>query len=120
MNSEAPASRMVSKPPWWTPMLMVLVLANIFNFGIFCRRLAEDIADMHTHSLSQTVSRSEILPIAINVFLVNPVLTLFFWWSCRRLLRRRRATAGLCQNCGYDLRESPIRCPECGLIVPQK
>jgi hypothetical protein len=43
--------------------------------------------------------------------LVLPVVWLRGW-----LRRRRRARAGRCAGCGYDLRATPDRCPEYGTI----
>jgi hypothetical protein len=43
-----------------------------------------------------------VLALPLPVFAVR--------WVCRR----RRSRAGLCASCGYDLRASPGRCPECG------
>lgn len=41
-----------------------------------------------------------------------PAVRIAGLWRCRRSRARRRR--GLCQRCGYDLRGSPERCPECG------
>jgi hypothetical protein len=41
----------------------------------------------------------------------------FSWIAIRYRLQSMRFAAGLCAVCGYDLRMSPDRCPECGVIA---
>jgi hypothetical protein len=47
------------------------------------------------------------------IFLVPPALRVYRYQKSRRARK-----LGLCPGCGYDLRASPERCPECGLSRP--
>jgi hypothetical protein len=51
-------------------------------------------------------------------FIVLPALWLTKA-SRQRIRRRREINQHLCQRCGYDLRATPDRCPECG-VAPSK
>jgi hypothetical protein len=49
-------------------------------------------------------------------FLLSLLATPAAWRTASRVRRTLRYRAGHCATCGYDLRASPERCPECGSI----
>jgi len=55
------------------------------------------------------------LEVGVPLWMIEVVLSLpLVLWAWQIVRDRRRPKPGICPNCGYDLRASPQRCPECG------
>ena len=110
-----------------------LVLARIMertvevNWGrvsIMTKRSVADLElapdNMHDWQGIQFTASDLVFPIwALTSFTaLLPAAGLARW--VRQARRRRRGLAGICQSCGYDLRASADRCPECGTTIAAK
>jgi hypothetical protein len=64
------------------------------------------------HDLAMALSA---LTVAGIFLLPLPTLLLLLIYAATKVIQRNRAP-GLCPTCGYDLRATPDRCPECGAV----
>jgi hypothetical protein len=64
--------------------------------------------------LDQTIGSIRYQVVFWIMMLPPLVAAVSYRWRRRRI---GRALAGLCVHCGYDLRASAVRCPECGQPV---
>ena len=95
---------------------------------------ADDIGAVAGFGFARTVQRWEyrqgqwhsapFVNAAVPHWLVAALAGAVPAWRAARLrndLRgRKRAAAGQCPSCGYDLRATPGRCPECGAVPASK
>ena len=61
-----------------------------------------------------TPSRIVSVSLVVPLILTLPMASVGAQLAARPSLHERRRQFGLCARCGYDLRATPGRCPECG------
>ena len=62
--------------------------------------------------------RSWIVPYWLLATVFAPPAAAGVVGAWRAIRARRHRAPGLCMRCGYDLRGTPQRCPECGTVAP--
>ena len=84
--------------PWWSGWVTPNRVQNYLDFG--------------------TIRGAAYRVVVVPFWAITPLTALPAAAALRAAARRRqRARDGACRVCGYDLRASPTRCPECGTDV---
>jgi hypothetical protein len=86
--------------------LPVRSLWNRLGFFTYENGLTTSFSDSPEHGIAFPAW----LPVL--AFAIPPML-----WLRHFIRTRRRYREGLCRKCGYDLRATPERCPECGTVT---
>jgi hypothetical protein len=91
-------------------------LSGLYPADSWIERAGFRVKHSHTY-YGATAITNEMFSLAFPLWVVvaagaaMPVTVMM-----RRRAVRRRARFGLCPRCGYDLRATPERCPECGVV----
>jgi len=93
---------------WWAFILcagIAIVFCGVLGFVI------------ERDTRGQDLYRAVAIPWwAVTALLaIAPSVTIWRWAG-----RRNQRMLGLCEVCGYDLRASHERCPECGTAIPDR
>ena len=84
---------------------VILVMMNVVAAGLFV---------IAYFKIPPPATVRRIVSLIITLAFIA-MINVLFAFRMREQLKEQRTKAGLCLHCGYDLRQSVARCPECGV-----
>lgn len=86
--------------------------SGFHSYGVFVRQ----IMLTHLHTLRNPIRSTQLFTGSFSIWYAIAGTALLPLVAIVRRLRRPEYNSGLCRECGYDLRATPDRCPECGAV----
>ena len=75
------------------------------------------LVPVRLHRMPEYVPWAVLVALSLLIFPLGMIDMVHIW---RFFVGRRRILRGCCPACGYDLRATPDRCPECGTFPEKK
>ena len=108
-TSQPPESPVDWRGSFYHCLLLIIAVGT-------CSEAALESADGVAHLLNgESADGVRNVVAAGTLVMLGTVGLVYDRRRCRSAAESWRTVAGLCPRCGYDLRASPDRCPECGL-----
>jgi hypothetical protein len=108
---------MITIPDWWALLGLCTALGLMF-VGMLLQR-DQSLTDLRLFVsgigvLTVLLLTNEQWSLIFILWLVTAISSFFRWAIYLSAVQAHRRLNSLCLNCGYDLCQSPERCPECG------